>query len=94
MRECSTECYRGGVRCHDPAFRDLRPADSSVRFHRCRLGYYALPPREVQRISPPVFALDGTVSTPALERYDFTRYVPAVRPAAKNGAMPRSVPAF
>src|SRR5205085_4851393 len=62
-----------GVRCHDPAFRDLRPADSSVRFHRCRLGYYALPPREVQRISPPVFALDGTVSTPALERYDFTR---------------------
>ncbi len=27
----------------------------------------------------PVYALRGTVSTPQLERYDFTRYVAAVK---------------
>jgi hypothetical protein len=62
----------------DPTFAELRPGESYVKFLDCRLGYYALPPREMQGVIVPVFALSGTASTPALPRYDFTRYVPAV----------------
>lgn len=81
----------------DESFAQLRAGEASVQFHDCQLGFYALPPREVQGIFVPVFALSGTVSTPALPRYDFMRYVPAVSVAAKNRAgiaSLRSVPAL
>jgi hypothetical protein len=81
----------------DETFSQLRVGESSVRFHECRLGYYALPPREAQTVLVPVFALSGTASTPALPRYDFMRYVPAITLPAKQGAAParlRAVASF
>jgi hypothetical protein len=54
-------------------------AGTRVVFHRARLGYYALPPRESQGCLIPVYAFDGTVSTRQLRRYDFVRYVVAAR---------------
>jgi len=50
-----------------------------VIYRNPRLGYYALPPRESQGALIPVYAFDGTVSTKALERNDFRRYVVAVQ---------------
>lgn len=81
----------------DESFAQLRPGEAKVQFHECQLGFYALPPREVQAFLMPVFAISGTVSTPALPRYDFMRYVPAVAttPNGRCRAAPlRSVPAF
>lgn len=72
----------------DETFAQLHPGEASVRFHDCRIGFYALPPREVQHFLVPVFALSGTVATPALPRYDFMRYVPAVALPAKSGGAP------
>lgn len=72
--EAAMELLRG-----DDAFADLREGEARVTFHRVRLGYYALPPREVQGYLIPVYAFDGTVSTQQFERYDFTKYVVAVR---------------
>src|SRR6266545_4444473 len=63
----------------DPEFAELREGDAEVIYHNARLGYYALPPRESQGALIPVYAFDGTVSTRALERYDFRRYVVAVK---------------
>lgn len=63
----------------DSSLADLRAGDAKVVLHRARLGYYALPPRESQGALIPVYAFDGTVSTPELERYDFVRYVVGVR---------------
>jgi hypothetical protein len=42
------------------------------------LGYYALPPREVQGCLIPVYRFKGNVSTKYLERYAFTKHVVAV----------------
>lgn len=81
----------------DESFAQLCPGEASVQFHDCQLGFYALPPREVQGLLVPVFAISGTVSTPALPRYDFMRYVPAVAIAAKGRARVaplRAVPAY
>lgn len=78
----------------DETFAQLRPGEASVRFHDCQLGFYAMPPREVQRFLVPVFAFSGTVSTPALPRYDFMRYVPAVALPAKNRAAPARISAM
>jgi hypothetical protein len=73
----------------DETFAQLRPGESTVRFETCRLGYYALPPREVQRLLVPVFAISGTATTPALDRYEFMRYVPAVPlPEKSRGRQP------
>jgi hypothetical protein len=63
----------------DPDFAELREGEAKVVYRNPRLGYYALPPRESQGALIPVYAFDGTVSTRALERYEFTRYVVAVR---------------
>ncbi|KRB92578.1 hypothetical protein [Duganella sp. Root198D2] len=70
----------------DESFAQLRAGEASVQFHDCQVGFYALPPREVQGMIVPVFALSGTVSTPALPRYDFMRYVPAVSVETKSRA--------
>jgi len=89
--------YLTDILMRDKSFAQLRPGEATVEFHDCQLGFYALPPREVQGMFVPVFALSGTVSTPALPRYDFMRYVPAVSVAAKNRAgmvTLRAVPAF
>jgi hypothetical protein len=67
------ERFRG-----DPAFYRLRHTDAIVEIHRIQLGYYALPPSNFQRIYPPVYAIDATVRTRALPRYDFRRFVVAV----------------
>jgi hypothetical protein len=61
----------------DPDFAELGD-DARVEYRNPRLGYYALPPRESQGALIPVYAFDGTLSTRAFERYDFTRYVVAV----------------
>ena len=53
--------------------------DARVVYRNPRLGYYALPPRESQGALIPVYAFDGTLSTRAFERYDFTRYVVAAK---------------
>lgn len=63
----------------DQAYADLKESEAQVVFHRARLGYFALPPREAQGFLVPVYAFDGTVSTPYLKRYDFTKYVVAVQ---------------
>jgi hypothetical protein len=62
----------------DPDFAELREGGARVVYRNPRLGYYALPPREAQGALVPVYAFDGTASTRAFERYDFTRYVVAV----------------
>jgi hypothetical protein len=62
----------------DPDFAELREGEAKVVYRNPRLGYYALPPRESQGALIPVYAFDGSVSTRAFERYDFTRYVVAV----------------
>jgi hypothetical protein len=69
---------------HDQAYTDLRESRARVEIHHVQLGYYALPPREVQGFLIPVYAFTGTVSTPALEQYDFTRYLVAVDLAAED----------
>lgn len=63
---------------HDQNYAELDAGSAKVVVHRIQLGYYALPPREVQGYLVPVYAFNGTVSTEAFERYDFTRYVVAV----------------
>jgi hypothetical protein len=63
----------------DPMFRQLKSGEATVTFRSARLGYYALTPREYQRALIPVYAFDGTVSTPLMPRYDFVRYVVATR---------------
>jgi hypothetical protein len=63
----------------DPMFRQLREGEARVAFSRVRLGYFALPPREYQRMLIPVYAFDGTISTRELERFDFVRYAVAVK---------------
>ena len=62
----------------DPAYAELPDDRARVVFDEVRLGYLALPPRELQGYLFPVYAFRGTVSTPELERYDHTRYVVAV----------------
>ena len=63
----------------DPTFGQLEAGKASVVFSDVRLGYFSLPPREYQGVLIPVYAFRGTVSTPVLERYDFVRYVVAVK---------------
>ena len=63
----------------DPIFEQLRPEEAQVRFDSVRLGYFALAPRERQGMLVPVYAFRGTVSTRALERYEFVRYAVAVK---------------
>ena len=93
MRAISSD-YLIDILRRDETFSQLRAGEASVCFHDCQLGFYAMPPREVQRFLVPVFALSGTVSTPALPRYDFMRYVPAVPLPAKNGAAPARISAM
>ena len=62
----------------DEAFVDLRKDDARVTINSIQLGYYAFPPRENQGYLIPIYAFDGVVSTPHLERYEFTDYVVAV----------------
>lgn len=62
----------------DEAFAQL-DGEAVVEFRSVRLGYHARPPREVQPYLTPVYAFSGTVSTRALERYDFVKYVVATR---------------
>jgi hypothetical protein len=62
----------------DPAYAALEGDAASVAFEEVRLGYLALPPREVQGYLLPVYACRGTVSTPELPSWAHTRYVIAV----------------
>ncbi len=62
----------------DPQFEELGD-DAQVEYTNPRLGYYALPPRETQGALIPIYAFDGIASTKELRRYEFTRYVVAVR---------------
>lgn len=43
------------------------------------LGYYAASPSELQRFLIPVYKVQGSVATPALENYDFNLYVIAAK---------------
>jgi hypothetical protein len=62
----------------DPSFVQLPDGEARVVFHRAWLGYFALPAPERQGYLVPVYAFEGMVSTPALERDDFVKYVVAV----------------
>ena len=62
----------------DQAYAELPDDGARVVFDNVRLGYLALPPRELQGYLFPVYVFRGTLSTPELERYDHTRYVVAV----------------
>ncbi|MFW9995152.1 MAG: hypothetical protein ACFFD4_24155 [Candidatus Odinarchaeota archaeon] len=64
---------------NSPSYVDLQDKESRVTFKNIRLGYYALPPREMQGYLIPVYEFEGAVSTPYLDRYNFTEYVLAVR---------------
>lgn len=44
-----------------------------------RLGYFASSPSDLQRFLIPVYKVQGSVSTPKLERYDFNLFVIAAR---------------
>lgn len=68
----------------DPSFMRLSPDDAVVDLHRIRFGYYAITPTDFQRYLIPVYAVDGTAKTEALERYDFTRYVVAIDLSAEE----------
>lgn len=62
----------------DDAFSDLSIKTANVKVDEISLGYYALPPREVQACLIPVYRFKGFVSTERLERYDFAMHVIAV----------------
>jgi hypothetical protein len=62
----------------DPAYAALDGDAASVTFDEVRLGYLALPPREIQGYLLPVYICRGTASTRELPRWDHTRYVVAV----------------
>lgn len=62
----------------DVAFANLREAESRVVVDNVQLAYYALPAREAQGYLVPVYAFSGTVTTPALDHYEFTKRVVAV----------------
>lgn len=47
--------------------------------HSMELGYFALPPNDVQHFLIPVYRLRGSISTKQFPRYDFDHYVVAVR---------------
>jgi len=59
-------------------FADLRARAAKVAILEIGLGYYALPPRELQRVLIPVYRIVGIVSTRTLPEYRFTRYQVAV----------------
>ena len=75
----------------DPAYSDLSDNESHVKFVSVRLGYYALPPREVQNYLMPVYAFDGVVSTPFLKRYAFTKYVAAIETTVDEVKRPGAI---
>jgi hypothetical protein len=91
MIEIIDEIAAQEVLRQDEAYVDLRDGEASVILHRCQLSYFGLPPREFQGYLIPVYAFTGTVSTPELERYDFTRYVVAVRLSAEEAKELRAV---
>lgn len=60
------------------AFTDLSDRTAKVQVDEVALGYYTLPPREIQACLIPVYRFKGYVSTEQLERYDFAKHVIAV----------------
>ena len=66
------------------AFSDLSERTAKVQVDKIDLGYYALPPREMQACLFPVYQFKGSVSTEHLERYEFTKHVIAVRVTADH----------
>jgi hypothetical protein len=78
------------------AFSDLSERTAKVQVDEVTLGFYSLPPMEVQPCLIPVYRFKGFVSTEHLKRYDFTKYVIAVELTAdllkKTGAGVTEVP--
>jgi hypothetical protein len=61
------------------AFRTMREGGKAqIRFERVRLGYYALPAREIQGMLIPVYRFEGGTHPPEGENYRFVRHVVAV----------------
>jgi hypothetical protein len=60
------------------AFSDLSDRTAKVVVDDIAVGYYTLPPREIQACLIPVYRFKGSVSTQHLERYEFTKHVIAV----------------
>jgi len=60
------------------AFWDLSKRTAKIQANEISLGYYALPPREIQVCLIPVYRFKGFVSTKDFARYDFAKYVVAV----------------
>lgn len=58
-------------------FGPLQP-DASVKIDRVFTAYYAAPIREIQHYLVPIYACEGTTTTPALGSKAFVRYVAAV----------------
>ena len=59
------------------AFADLSEQTAEVKVSEIDIGYYAMPPREVQPCLIPVYRFTGFVLTKRLGRYDFNKYVVA-----------------
>lgn len=60
-------------------FKTMREAGKAkVIFNRARLGYYALPARELQSALIPAYRFEGATHGPDGENYRFTRHVVAV----------------
>jgi len=59
-------------------FEDLNAKTASVTFEGVELGYFALPPREVQGLLIPVYRVRGLVVTKQLSEYRFVKHVVAI----------------
>lgn len=79
LTEAATKIFQN----HE-AFSDLSERTAKVQVDEIALGYYALPPREIQACLIPVYRFKGFVSTEYLERYEFTKHVIAVNVAADH----------
>ena len=60
-------------------FAELSERTARVTIESVDFGYFAMPPMDVQGHLLPVYLFRGVISTPDLERYEFTKRVIGVR---------------
>jgi regulatory protein YycI of two-component signal transduction system YycFG len=61
-------------------FSQLQNTDlAKVTIKTIELGYFAMPPTDVQNYLIPVYRIRGTISTKELPKYDFDHYIVAIK---------------
>lgn len=65
--------------CKNPRFAELSENSAQVVITEMDYGYYAFPPREMQKYLLPVYRFRGSVSTERIPNYEFTLHMVSVR---------------